>query len=329
MTVRISVQQGDVVDTRADVLLLKYARSFHGADAAVSSRLVDSGACGLNEITPAIDVGALVRPRGGLAASAVLFVGVPPISAFRYREMQHFARRAIEHLARHGLPAAGSDGRIATTVHGVGYGLDLEEATRALVLGFQQGLAEHPLPAVRELVFVERSERRFEILRGLLADQTLVVPVASARSAAGPARAPDTEPERKKCVFVAMPFSQEFEDVYQFGIYNVVRRCGYVCERVDASVFAGDIVGRITEGIRSAEFVIADLSLERPNVYLEVGFAWGIERKVILIAREGQTLHFDVSHQKCLFYPTIGRLATMLEATIRELFRTPQPSGGV
>ena len=59
-------------------------------------------------------------------------------------------------------------------------------------------------------------------------------------------------------------------------------------------------------GIRDATFVVADLTMERPNVYLEVGYAWGMNRPMILVAREGQRLHFDLSHHKCMFYTTIG-----------------------
>ena len=98
-----------------------------------------------------------------------------------------------------------------------------------------------------------------------------------------------------------MPFQEDFEDVYQFGIYAAVRRCGYVCEKVDESVYTGSIVERITEGIRNSEFIIADLTHEKPNVYLEVGYAWGLNRPVIMIAREGHRLHFDLAHHKCLF----------------------------
>jgi hypothetical protein len=141
-------------------------------------------------------------------------------------------------------------------------------------------------------------------------------------TAASPAVAAASAPEpaKKKSVFVAMPFSEDFEDVYQFGIYNAVRRCGYVCEKVDESVFAGSIVDRIMDGIKQAEFVIADLTTERPNVYLEVGYAWGMQRPVILVAREGQRLHFDLSHHKCIFYRTIGKLSESLEGTIIDLF---------
>ena len=43
-------------------------------------------------------------------------------------------------------------------------------------------------------------------------------------------------------------------------------------------------------------------------------------KPVILVAREGQRLHFDLSHHKCLFYRTIGKLSETLDKTIREMF---------
>jgi hypothetical protein len=152
-------------------------------------------------------------------------------------------------------------------------------------------------------------------------------PATPGQPAAAPATAtlnvsatPPAEPVKRMSVFVAMPFADEFEDVYQFGIYGTIRRCGYICERVDESVFAGNIVDRIMDGIRNAQFVVADLTLEKPNVYLEVGYAWGMNKPVILVAREGQRLHFDLSHHKCLFYKTIGRLAEALEKTVLDMF---------
>ena len=130
----------------------------------------------------------------------------------------------------------------------------------------------------------------------------------------------------KKTAFVAMPFTEEFEDVWEFGIYAPIRRCGYACEKVDVSAFHGDIVLRIQEGIREARFVVADLTHEKPNVYLEVGYAWGLEKPVILLAREGQKLHFDLSHHKCIFYKTIGKLASDLERVVQELYGPGSPT---
>lgn len=314
MNVELTVVRADVTEVEADVLVLKHAQAHLGADAVVAGLLMRGGRRSDIELSPADGSHVLVQSDGAVAATNVLFVGVPWLREFRYREMRQYARRAIQALAESRMPVQS----IATTVHGPGYGLDFEEAFRWLVAGFQQGLTTHPLPGLKRLAFVERNARRFETLRTLAADVELVLPAVapSPREVAVPV----AEPKRKKSVFVAMPFTDEFEDIYQFGIYAAVRRCGYVCEKVDESVFTGPIIEQITEGIRNATFVIADLSLERPNVYLEVGYAWGLKKPVVLVAREGQRLHFDLSHHKCLFYKNISKLSTALEKTIQDMF---------
>ena len=315
MAVELSVVREDVTAVAADVLLLKHAQTHYGADAVVVDRLTRSGRLSEADLSPDDGSHVLVPSAGEIAAAHVLFVGVPWLRQFRYREMRQFARRAIQALAESGRPVQ----TLATTVHGPGYGLDMEEAFRWLVAGFQQGLTTHPLPGLRRLLFVERNGRRFETLQTLVADAELVLPPAApAPPTAATISMP--EPKRKKSVFVAMPFTDEFEDVYQFGIYAAVRKCGYVCEKVDEAVFTGPIVEQITEGIRNATFVIADLSLERPNVYLEVGYAWALKKPVVLVARDGQRLHFDLSHHKCLFYKNITRLSASLEKTIQDMF---------
>jgi hypothetical protein len=326
MPMEISVQCADVASFPADVLLLKYAQGFYGADQAVAARLGVRGICRESDIMPANGEHVLIDTRGAIAATRVLFLGTPRLRDFRYREMTGFARRAIQVIITSRLPVR----TLTTTVHGAGYGLDVAEALRALILGFQQGLATSPLPQLEKIVFVERNARRCELLQTLLQGVELVsaAPAGSrGQSASLPATAtltvgtsPAAEPLAKKSVFVAMPFTEEFEDVYQFGIYSTIRCCGYVCEKVDESVFAGSIVDRIMDGIRNAHFVVADLTLEKPNVYLEVGYAWGMNKRVILVAREGQRLHFDLSHHKCLFYKTIGKLAESLEETVLEMF---------
>jgi hypothetical protein len=315
MTVELSVVREDVTAVEADVLLLKYAQGRYGADEVVAARLTRHGRRSDAELSPADGAHVLVSSDGEIGAANVLFVGVPSLRRFRYSEMRQYARRAIQALAGSRTPVQ----TLATTVHGPGYGLDFEEAFRWLVLGFQQGLTTHPLPGLRRLLFVERNARRFETLRELATDAELVMPSAPYPAPVA-APVPPAEPKRKKSVFVATPFTDEFEDIYQFGIYAAVRRCGYVCEKVDESVFTGPIIEQITEGIRNATFVIADLSLERPNVYLEVGYAWGLKKPVVLVAREGQRLHFDLVHHKCLFYKNIGRLSEALEKSIRDLF---------
>lgn len=321
MALHVSVVRDDITLVPADVVLLKHARGFYGADEAVALRLTQHTVCEAEAISPAEGDFRLVETAGAIAARQALFLGTPSLMRFSYREMRQFARRAIEVIAAQPQSVR----TVITTVHGAGYGLDILESLRSMILGFQQGLSTHPLHELEQLVFVERSARRYQVLSDALADVELVVPPGPAKATSQVVAAAKVEPPRKKSVFVAMPFTEEFEDIYQFGIYAAARRCGYVCEKVDESVFAGSIVDRITEGIRQAEFLIADLSLERPNVYLEVGFAWGLQKPVIMVAREGQRLHFDLSHHKCLFYSRIGKLSEMLEKTILDMFGPGDP----
>ena len=116
-----------------------------------------------------------------------------------------------------------------------------------------------------------------------------------------------------------MPFAEEFQDVYEFGIYGPARKCGYICERVDDASFAGDILQAIRTRIETASLVVAELTGARPNVYLEVGYAWGKGIPVVFVAKQGEPLHFDVQTHRCIYYRTIGQLARDLEGLLAGL----------
>ena len=100
-------------------------------------------------------------------------------------------------------------------------------------------------------------------------------------------------------VFVMMPFSKEegFDDVYS-AIEDECRKLGLKAEREIRTFGAGIILRKIFEAIEKAEFIIADLSSERPNVYYELGYAQGVgntESDILIIAKKGTKIHFDVS----------------------------------
>jgi hypothetical protein len=335
MATKFTVQQNDIITLPSDLLLLKHAKGFHGGDLAVAKLLIAEGVCTEEKINPGQDEFVILRTNKAVAASRVMFVGTPHLRGFSYGQMQHFAARAIEILAQQNLPLA----LLTTTIHGVNYGLDASESLQSLVRGFQEGLARHPNCQINEIAFVEKSERTARILKAALEN----MPAESARTK--PVEAESKSETRKspfvvfgegvqtgtadgraaggsgkKHVFVAMPFSEEFQDIYEFGIYEPIRRCGYICERVDEPLFTGDILQRITERISTAEFVIAELTGARANVYLEVGYAWGKDIPVITLAREGEKLQFDVSTHRCIFYRTIGQLAKELEKLVRGVY---------
>jgi hypothetical protein len=339
MATRFAIEQNDITTFASDLLLLKHAKGFHGGDLIVADLLTKSGACTEPQISPQPNDFAIVQTKKAIVPPLVMFLGTPHLRDFSYGEMHRFASRAIEIIAQRVLPLD----RVTTTIHGVNYGLDASESLQNLVRGFQEGLARHPNCRINEIVFVEKRERTARILKAAL--DSMRIPDLPATSE--PVRNPDKAETRlgkrpetrkplavgdenghaatkteiaKKHVFVAMPFSEEFQDIYEFGIYGPIRKCGFICERVDEPLFTGDILQRITERIASAEFVVAELTGARANVYLEVGYAWGKGIPVITLAREGEKLHFDVSTHRCIFYRTIGQLAKELEKLVRGLY---------
>jgi hypothetical protein len=116
-----------------------------------------------------------------------------------------------------------------------------------------------------------------------------------------------------------MPFSQDFEDRFHYAIEPAVHSSGLLCERIDEQAFTGSIPERIKERIRSATLVVADLTDANPNVYLEVGFAWGAKVPTVLLCHDGSDLKFDVQSERCISYSTIRHLERRLTDELRRL----------
>jgi hypothetical protein len=109
----------------------------------------------------------------------------------------------------------------------------------------------------------------------------------------------------KQHIFVAMPFKKEMNDHYHYGIQGAVHAAGFLCERADLSSFTGDVVQWVRDRIRTAKLVVADLTDGNPNVYLEVGYAWGCNVPTVLLVKDTKDLKFDVRSQRCLAYENI------------------------
>lgn len=111
----------------------------------------------------------------------------------------------------------------------------------------------------------------------------------------------DTEVQRGYA-FVAMPMDEndpELVDVLE-AIKAGAQQVSISAERVDDEESNERVTNRIMESIRKAEFVIVDLTHGRPNVFFEAGYAHGIGKTPIYVARSGTNLEFDVKD-----YPVI------------------------
>jgi hypothetical protein len=124
-------------------------------------------------------------------------------------------------------------------------------------------------------------------------------------------------------VFVGMAFDVESEisDTYQ-AIRRACRKVDLEARRVDDAPGSGPIPTRILREIEEAEFLIIDLSVERPNVYYELGYAHGVGNRpieILLIAKAGTTLHFDIAHLAVMFYESATDLEKKLPAKLRRM----------
>lgn len=134
----------------------------------------------------------------------------------------------------------------------------------------------------------------------------------------GPTRSalPDEFPS---LAFVAMPFAESFEDTYLYGIRGACNNAGLQCKRADEIEYGGSIVEEVLDHIKRARVIIAELSDHNPNVFYEVGWAHALSRTTVLVARNGTSLPFDVSHINTVFYASIKDLEDKLTARLRSL----------
>lgn len=320
--VRIAVEEGDALSFYADVLALKYADGLYGVDRAVVSAMLS--------VVPDIQ-SRLPKPSGfyitptkdAVAARQVLFVGVGPLRQFGYREIRAFARKVLEALAGE-MPHVG---HVALTIHGPGYGLDENEAFVSEIAGLLDAVGSGDYPSdLRQVTIVEANTGRANRLKTLLADLSASnLPHAVGGAAAPLAEVSDRlrsvgyDSQSKPHAFVAMPFAAEMDDVFHYGIQGAVNAAGLLCERADLSTFTGDVMEWVKNRIASASLVVADLSDANPNVYLEVGYAWGCGRPTVLLVKDTSQLKFDVRGQRCLVYKRIKDLESSLRAELKAL----------
>ena len=138
----------------------------------------------------------------------------------------------------------------------------------------------------------------------------------------------DFEEEVKKdTAFVLMamdPNIYELTDIYQ-TIKEVCSRFSIKAYRADEIEHQDRITDLILNEIASCEFLIADLSYERPNVYYEIGYAHALDKRPILYRKCGTKLHFDLSVHNVPEYKNITELKELLAKRFEAILgRTPK-----
>jgi hypothetical protein len=125
----------------------------------------------------------------------------------------------------------------------------------------------------------------------------------------------------KGYAFIVMainPDNHELADVLD-SIKTVAKQCGIHAERVDEVQTNERITDRILESIKKAEFVIVDLTHSRPNVFYEAGYAQGLNKTPIYIAKDGTHLEFDLKDYPVIFFKNMRGLRGELEARLKAI----------
>jgi len=115
---------------------------------------------------------------------------------------------------------------------------------------------------------------------------------------------------------------REFDERFE-TIEEVIAEAGGVAIRIDKEHALEDLVGRIKREIRSAQFLVADLTDERPSCYFEAGYAEALGKAVIYVASKQSVarpgtktnIHFDI-HMNMNFFSNHEELGEKLASAI-------------
>jgi nucleoside 2-deoxyribosyltransferase len=103
-------------------------------------------------------------------------------------------------------------------------------------------------------------------------------------------------------VFVLIPFTRKFKNIFEMGIMPAVQKAGMRCEKVEDIEFNDDILQQIYACISKADIVISVMTGKNANVFYETGYSHAMAKPTVHLAESVDDIPFDLSHYNHIIY---------------------------
>src|SRR5262249_8329762 len=129
-----------------------------------------------------------------------------------------------------------------------------------------------------------------------------------------------------RSVFVIMPFSIEFTDVWKGSIQRAAKEHGFTPIRVDMINRSTNITDDIVDGINKCRLAIVDVTGNNPNVMFELGYTIARDKKNIIISQSADYLPFDIRNIRTIVYRNTWSGVEELRFKIGDFLRESMPT---
>lgn len=124
--------------------------------------------------------------------------------------------------------------------------------------------------------------------------------------------------------FVIQPLSEQYRPIYDL-IRAAASKAGVTVFNTSSLEYGTNLVDAINKAISDSDFLIVDVSESNPNIMLNLGFARGKEKPIILIACSSKNIPYDLAGQQLLIYDIVESddFVARLSAALAQAAKTP------